>query len=175
MYDARIDIIREAQLEGFQAEYKCLLNKEPLKKKSNILALTPRLDEEGIMRCDSRICQADYLPYDARFPIILPRKHKTTSLIVRHFHNLGDHQGTNFILGKLSSKYWIVAAREEIRECEHSCFECRRRKTKIATQIMAPLPRRRLAQSFRSFTNIGVDYRSATYGFSHVLVQERYI
>ena len=33
----------------------------------------PRLDEDGQMRCDSRLKYAEFLSHDARFPIILPR------------------------------------------------------------------------------------------------------
>ena len=108
-------MIRESQIESFQEEYNCLAKGEPVKASSKILALCPFLDEDKIMRCNSRISRAEYLPYDTRFPIILPRGHKLTKLIVRHYHELTGHQGTNLTLSGISAKYWIVAAREEIR------------------------------------------------------------
>ena len=157
LYDARVEMIRESQIESFQEEYNCLAKGEPVKASSKILALCPFLDEDKIMRCNSRISRAEYLPYDTRFPIILPRGHKLTKLIVRHYHELTGHQGTNLTLSSISAKYWIVAAREEIRSCENECFECKRRKAKITTQIMAPLPKKRLAQSLRAFSYSGVD------------------
>ena len=35
---------------------------------------------------------------------------------------------------------------------------CRRRKVKLATQVMAPLPDIRLKMSLQRFTNVAVDY-----------------
>ena len=72
-----------------------------------------------------------------------------TKLIVKNYHERGNHAaGVNFILCKLSERFWIIAAREEIRESDHECNECKRRRSKSACQIMSPLPKMRL-QIFR--------------------------
>ena len=102
---------------------------------------------------------AEYLPYDVRFPVILPRGHWTTKLIVKYCHELANHNaGTNFVLSQTSQRYWIIAAREEIREWERQCNECKRRKTSPASQIMAPLPSRRNRLSYRAFDQAAVEY-----------------
>ena len=89
------------------------------------------------MRCDSRLKYAEFLSHDARFQIILPRKHQVTKLIVKYFHEEGNHaSGTNQTLAVLSTRFWIISGREEIREWEKECNECRRRKAKAAKQIM---------------------------------------
>ena len=60
-----------------------------------------------------------YLPYDVKFPIILPRRHWVTKLIVgAHNENGNHHAGTNQTLSSLATRYWILQAREEIHECE---------------------------------------------------------
>ena len=93
------------------------------------------------MRCDGRLKYAEFLPQDARFPIILPRKNCVTKLIVKHCHEKENHAGgTNQLLAALSTRLWIIFGREEIREWEKECNECQRRKAKAAKQIMAPLP-----------------------------------
>jgi hypothetical protein len=68
--------------------------------------------------------------------------------------------GTNHILSELSKRYWIIAAREAVRAWEHECMECKRRTTKSATQIMAPLPMSRLQmpEPLRSFAHTAVDF-----------------
>ena len=82
-----------------------------------------------------------------------------TKLIVKRYHEAGHHiTGTNHTLANLSTMYWIVAAREEIRDLEKSCNECRRRKLKAADQIMAPLPDVRLRQPLRALAHVSVDY-----------------
>ena len=52
----------------------------------------------------------------------------------------------------------MPAAREEIRQWEKECNECKRRKAKAAQQIMAPLPRVRLQLPLRAFAQVSVDY-----------------
>ena len=157
--DAQFGLIQKAQLEKFTEEYLSLANKKSIPKQSKKLALSTRFDEDhGVLRCDGRIQQAEFLPYDVRYPIILPRNHPTTLLIVKHFHERAGHQGTNYTLSKVNNRYWIVAAREEIRKWEKQCFECRRRKIKTSTQLMAPLPKHRLNEKIRAFGNVGLDY-----------------
>ena len=123
--DAEEDIIRSAQQENFQEEYKALAAKKQIPQRSVIVKLNPRLDDQGMIRSDSRLRFAEYhLPYDARFPIILPRGHWVTRLIVRYFHELANHSaGINFVLAQINQRYWIPAARDEIKECENQCNE----------------------------------------------------
>ena len=96
-------------------------------------------------RCNSRIVNAEYLPIETRYPVILPRTSWVTKFIIKQCHENGYHStGTNHMLAALSAKYWIISAREAIREVEKDCVACRRRKAKLATQAMAPLPDIRL-------------------------------
>ncbi|XP_067050193.1 uncharacterized protein [Acropora muricata] len=111
------------------------------------------------MRCDGRLKYAEFLPQDARFPIILPRKNCVTKLIVKHYHEKDNHTGgTNQLLAALSTRFLIISGREEIREWEKECNECQRRKAKAGKQIMAPLPQIRLRFSLRAFAQTAVDY-----------------
>ena len=48
--------------------------------------------------------------------------------------------GTNKTLSALLTRFWIVAAREEIIDWEKECTICKRGKAKSAKQIMAHLP-----------------------------------
>ena len=66
--------------------------------------------------------------------------------------------GTNHTLFNLSARYWIVSARDEIREWENQCNKCKKRKAKAASQLMGPLPRVRLRFSMRAFAQAAVDY-----------------
>ena len=51
-----------------------------------------------------------------------------------------------------------MQGREEIRDCEKECCECRKRKAKSAKQIMAPLPKIRLKLPLRAFARTAVDF-----------------
>ena len=132
--DAEDVVIRQAQNEAFSAEYEALSKGRPIPMKSQIAKLSPRIDQQGVIRCDGRLYYAEYLPFDARCPIILPRGHWVTKLIVRYYHSLSNHVGgTNFVLAQINQRFWIVAARKEIREWENECCTCQKRRNKLAT------------------------------------------
>lgn len=166
--DSETQIIKDTQCKEFP-EYRVLLNKGKLPTNSKLASLNPMIDNDNILRCDGRLKNAEYLSYDNRYPIILPRKCWVTRLIVRQHHEDGDHSGTNFTLSQLSSKYWVIHGREEIREAERSCMKCRRQKAKPAQQIMAPFPDIRVNLPMRAFGHIAVDY-----GGPFTTIQGRY-
>ena len=156
---AEIQLIKHTQYFEFLAEWKALALGQPLPTKSKLFALKPKLDNDGIMRSDGRLKNAKFLSFDVRHPVILPRRHWVTKLIVKEAHERGKHAfGTNQTLATLSARYWIISAREEIREWERECAECRRRKSRAAQQIMAPLPLARLQTSLKAFTRTSVDF-----------------
>ena len=156
---AEEEIVRFAQRQAFRDGYAALSSGKPIPKKSQLITLNPCIDDDGVIRSDGRLKFANFLPYDTRFPIILPRGHWVTKLIVKNYHERGNHAaGVNFILCKLSERFWIIAAREEIREWDHECNECKRRRSKSACQITSPLPKMRLRFSFRSFDQTAVDF-----------------
>ena len=136
-----------------------MVNGRSLSSYSKLLALKPQLDDDGLIRSDGRLTNAKFISYDVRHPVILPRKSWVTKLIIKDAHEKGNHAfGTNQTLAVLSARYWIISAREAIREWERECDECRRRKAKASQQIMAPLPLARVQTSLRAFTRTSVDF-----------------
>ena len=63
--DAEIQAIKSAQREAFPEEYSALHRQNGLPKNSKSLGLKPRLDEEGLIRCDGRLKYAEFLSPDA--------------------------------------------------------------------------------------------------------------
>lgn len=155
---AQVHYIKQAQLECFYEEVKSLRAEKLLHSTSKLLPLNPFMDDDGLIRCNGRLRFAKCLPWKSRLPIILPRKHVVTSLIIHDAHNQCQHGGTNQVLAQLAVKYWIISAREAIRECERECTKCSRRKAKPAVQIMAPLSGFRTDKSLRAFNQTSVDF-----------------
>jgi hypothetical protein len=146
-------------MEAYPAENRALQQGKQLPISSKILGLRPTIDEDGLMRSQGRLENAELLSYDARYPVILPRKSPATTLIIKHHHEKANHAaGTNQTLANMSTRYWMPAGREAIREWEKECNACRRRKSKAAKQIMAPLPKIRLKLPLRAFARTSVDY-----------------
>ena len=130
---------RLAQEEEFHKEICTLKSRRELPGGSKLLPLKPILDEEEILRCDGRLGCVDCLPWETCYPIILPRSHWITKLIIKDSHEMNQHGGTNQVLAQLSSRYRIVSAREAFKGWEKECMLCRRRKVTPEKQIMAPL------------------------------------
>lgn len=156
--EAETQIIRTAQKCEFHCEYRLLKQSKPLHQSSKLLSVNPVLDEDGLLRCDGRLKYAEYLPYDVRYPVILPRNNRVTTLIKYH-HEKGKHvTGTNHTLSMISSRFWIISAREEIRKWERQCNKCCRNKARPAEQLMGPLPSIRTKQPLHAFSRTSVDY-----------------
>ena len=68
----------------------------------------------------------------------------------------------------LRSPELVIVAREEIREWDHECNECEKRRNKPACQIMVPLSKTRLRFSFLPFAQRAADFAGPLY-----TVQER--
>ncbi|XP_068756946.1 uncharacterized protein [Montipora capricornis] len=95
---SEMHFIRLAQQEEFQEEIQALKSGKGLPGRSKLLPLKAVLDEEGVLRCDGRLKCADCLPWETRYPIILPRNHQITKLIIKDSHEKNQHGNTNQVL-----------------------------------------------------------------------------
>ena len=104
--EAEAEVVRSCQCEAFPGEYKALVTGKLIPTKGPLMKLNPVLDEEGCIHSDGRLQFAEYLPYGVRFPMILPRGHCVTKLIVKHYHEQANHTaGNNFVLSQINEKY----------------------------------------------------------------------
>ena len=78
--------MKSAQAESFGEEYSPLTSDKTLPGGSKLLALKPRIDEDGLMRSGGRLENAEYLPHSVKYLVILPRKNWAVMLIMRHYH-----------------------------------------------------------------------------------------
>ena len=105
--DAQNYWIKQAQVKSFpgKAKDKCLLK------------FAPQVDKDGLLRVDGQLHLAEELPYDTRHPIILPKSHPVTRLIIMEMHEkLGHGTGTEHLLTELCSKFWVVKGQQTVRE-----------------------------------------------------------
>ena len=94
--DAGDLIVTSPQEECFTEEYRLLKKGKSISSGSKLICLQPSMDDYGIMRCNSRIVNGEYLPVETRYPVILPRTSWVTKLIIKQYHEDGYHStGTN--------------------------------------------------------------------------------
>lgn len=83
-----------AQLEAFPVEVESLSKtrgppeeRHPtVAKSSSIYRSWPFMDSDGVVRMRGRLGSAFYIPVEARYPAILPRQHRITTLIIEWCH-----------------------------------------------------------------------------------------
>ena len=119
-------------------------------------------DENGILRCRGRLDNAP-LPYDARFPMLLPSDHEFTNLVIQLCHRAVMHNGVQETLTQLRSRFWVVKGRQVVKRVLSKCTVCKKLEGKsYGIYNSPPLPEFRLSDDF-AFTNIGVDYAGPLY------------
>ena len=123
---------------------------------NKLKSLNPILDSQQILRVGGRLRHAE-LDYGQRHPIILPKKHRLTELIIQAEHRVQLHGGAQLVQSALQRRYWIVRARDVIRMLVRKCVICARHRHATAQQMMADLPAVRVTPA-PAFVNTGVDY-----------------
>lgn len=120
------------------------------------------VDSNGVWRCTGRLDNAD-IPAAVRHPILLPKKHSLTYLIVRDAHERIKHNGVKETLVEIRSKYWIIRGRQFVRWVIHRCITCRRIDAlPCRGPPPPPLPVFRVKEE-PPFTYTGVDFAGPLY------------
>ncbi|XP_055614677.1 uncharacterized protein LOC129761002 [Uranotaenia lowii] len=156
-------IFRTVQKETYPEEIEVLVQSSPkddrtLKRNSPLAKLSPFLDEHGIMRMETRISAAAFLSYETRNPIILPRDHRSTKLLVLWYHAKSLHQNTDTVINEVRQRFHVPRLRSLLRQVQKECMHCNVYKIKPVVPRMSPLPTARLGAFFRPFSFVGLDY-----------------
>ena len=96
--------IQHVQKHHFSTVLEALLQSK--KQHSLIRQLDLFLCSDEILRCGGRLRHAD-LPSTANHPILLPKEHPFTVLVIQDIHQKLQHVGTSHTLNHLRRKYWI--------------------------------------------------------------------
>uniref|UniRef100_A0A182YSV9 Integrase zinc-binding domain-containing protein n=1 Tax=Anopheles stephensi TaxID=30069 RepID=A0A182YSV9_ANOST len=110
-----VGLITKPQAESFIDEWKTLTkNKESssnqwigLEGRSPLFRLSSFIHENDLIRIEGRTEYAESLPYNMRFPIILPSDHYITGLIIQHYHERCGHGYRETVKNELRQHYFI--------------------------------------------------------------------
>ncbi|EAL57933.1 SD27140p, partial [Wolbachia endosymbiont of Drosophila ananassae] len=152
---ARIRWLQHAQA-GFQQDFQLLRANKALGNQSQLVKLSPIIDKDNLLRVGGRI-QHSQLSAEAKHPILLPKNHRITYLIIEHEHRFNLHPGVSSLFVIVRQRYWIFGARNLIRKITHNCLACFRQRCNTMHQRMADLPSVRITQAL-PFVNTGCDY-----------------
>lgn len=148
--------IRMAQKEYYAAELKALCNGKRISDKSKLIALTPKVDDKGLLRVGGRLGKA-IIDLDMKHPVIIPKGSRLAWLMMDYAHRRNLHGGVQVVMQYIRQRYWIPQLRDELKKYTHSCMTCVRNKPLTVEQMMADLPADRVTPG-RPFEISGVDY-----------------
>nr|XP_043067300.1 uncharacterized protein LOC122321439 [Drosophila bipectinata] len=152
---ARLVCLRNSQA-CFGEDRMLLQTNQPLRNRSQLSKLAPFIGSDDLLRVGGRLRQSK-LPEEVKRPILLPKAHRITKLILEHEHWVNLHPGTSALFVITRQRYWIIGARNLIRKVTHNCIRCFRQRHHTTHQLMADLPSIRITQSL-PFVNSGCDY-----------------
>ncbi|XP_076661131.1 uncharacterized protein LOC143365016 [Halictus rubicundus] len=149
-------IIKSTQTNAFSEEIAALKSKAGLNPKSKLLSLNPFIDEQGILRVGGRLQYSD-LEYNTKHPILLPKSHHITDLIIRDIHIRNCYSGLTSTLYNVRQKYWPIDGKNTTRKIIRNCIKCFRFSPPTTNYLMGNLPTTRITES-RPFSNVGTDF-----------------
>ena len=152
-------ILASVQRDVFSAEFLRIEDGMDIPRSSTIRPLCPRIHADGLLHVGGRLnnVSVDVLNDNMRNPIILPKNHHVSYLIIRHLHQKIFHQGRHFTEGAVrSAGFWVVSSRRMTASVIKNCVTCRKLRGQPGWQHMADLPEDRCTPC-APFSYVGVD------------------
>lgn len=155
LHEALRVILKLVQAQAFSKEILSISKNKCVDSKSSLLNLNPFL-EEGLLKVGGRLDRAE-IPESQKHPIVLPKGHHVTKLIIQNEHIKRSHAGTNATLYGVRENYWPIDGRNVTRQIVRKCITCFRVKPREVKYLMGNLPKTRLSL-IKPFLNVGIDF-----------------
>lgn len=160
-------LYRKAQSECFAEEIRILQDSDPeqpwknkrkLMKHSSLYKLSPFIDDDAIIRMDGRIDACEHVSNGVKRPILLPKRHHVTELILLDVHQRYYHQNHQTILNEVRQMFYVPSLRSVYRSVRSRCQFCKVRNAMPQQPMMGKLPSMRLKPFIKPFSYVGIDY-----------------
>ena len=172
-HHALITWVKQCQQDAYSTEITNLKNKSA-NRSTLVRQLRLFLDTDQLIHCGGRIHNAP-LSDMAKFPLLLPPKHRLTSLIIYSVHLRLFHAGTTSTLTAIRQRFWIPTGRQQIKSQLRQCVICRKHGGKpYQIPDPPPLPHIRTCASV-PFTITGIDFTGALYVYNNNTEEKVYI
>lgn len=150
-------LVSHVQERVFATEIRNVLKNSINSLPKAIRKLCPFLDHDGLLRVGGRLSQSQNMDYEKKHPLLLPRDHRLTSLIIEEYHRRFLHPGLQTLQNLLAQEFWILSSKRAIRSVISSCIRCFRACPRVAPPpLMGDLPSFRINQ-LKPFSSSSVD------------------
>lgn len=157
--------MKAVQAEEFPNEIKELKKNSSLAKNHKLRHLSIFLDDDGLLRVGGRLKNVP-IPYSQKHPVLLPKDHWVSNLLIRMEHLANYHSGALTTLYSLGRRYWLIDGRRQVRKILLNCTRCTRMSPPTSDYIMGDLPKSRVTNT-KPFLNVGIDYCGPCFKFKH--------
>ena len=112
----------------------------------------------GLLKCTCRLTNAG-LELEAIHPLILPKDHRFTELMIESCHRQVHHSGLRSTLAEMRTRvFWVPRERQYVKRIIGKCKVCKRFQGQCYDEPpMAPLPAYR-GREPPPFAKVGVDF-----------------
>ena len=149
-------VLKQIQKETFSEEINYLRNKQG-KAPKLVNDFNLFIDNEGILRTQTRLQNGNLMDSTKR-PILLPKQHDFTTLVIREVHSNIAHSGVRMTLSTIRERFWILRGRESVKRVVRHCRLCKWFKENgFLTLPSLHLPKFRIEDG-PPFLNIGLDF-----------------
>lgn len=148
-------LIKMSQRNDFKDEISDLIKNRQVGKKSKTLSLSPFIKDD-IIHVGGRLSNSK-LTQDRKHPILLPKDHNLTNLIIKFYHEINLHASVQSTLSAVRYRYWPLHGKSCVKKIIHKCITCFKAKPTIKTPIMGNIPMARLLPA-RPFLKVGCDF-----------------
>ena len=146
------------QMCTFALEYSQLEAGDTVDKESVLFQLNPYLcEKDRVIKMNSRLSDAELLPEQTKFPIILAKDSPFGDLVIMKQHTTNAHAGPQATHRSVRTQYWIVGGKRKVASVIRTCMQrhCIKQRAKAIIQDAPPLPKQRFEAEV--FTCISAD------------------
>ena len=113
----------EGPTQAYSEDVKTLMSAKELPHSSDLSSRHPHIAEKGILRVGGRIKHAP-IPYQAKYPAIIPKKNAIVPLIVNHLHRKLNHSAED-VLSELVLSELVKQRRSTVKRYAFTCLTTR--------------------------------------------------
>lgn len=106
--------MKHIQEESYSKEKANRVDGDRLRSGSRIWDLRAFLDEDGVIRIETRL-QNSPAPDETKFPLLLLGENRFTKLLVHHRNVRILHGGINATLCELQKHYWVARGQQNVK------------------------------------------------------------